>query len=514
MQQLVEEKRKKKEEIEEEKSQNQEALQLTVEQEREQKEEVIEKIPQPLVIRVRTKDMSMKPYEPKPDKGIITLESKKEIEFRKAKPKKEKRIRFEKVAPTFYSVRINEKAITIQTKNFLFKPESWPKVPKIAEVESGKKILERLEKKDRTQVEPVITAVEGEIPEELEIPNFFELLLGKGSWKISEEKPICIIVEETKERYEELIAILCRDIFREKIGGKPTPIYRETIEELKQEFESLVERKIIVVKKAEKSSENLIEILNGFFSQDLGFLILVTPEPLKLEEEIRKRGEQSANIITVNPQLEMEIIRDELLKIVRGKAFTIQAESFGEEFKRSTENLEEELIRKYLNFEAPDELKYDWDRLVASSSDGDEDASPLHSAMKAFVWMYEWKKHEKRITPKLEAIGGEDVKVEEEGKNYEIETLFDARNVRGKLTKKIKKYKDRKREKVYFVLRNLDILRNLPLFLSFKRDWRKAGYNVEFFGLDLDKEKLIPLDEFVKLIKILQAQEYTQFQEG
>ncbi len=342
----------------------------------------------------------------------------------------------------------------------------------------------------------------GEETKEERILNFFEFLLGKGAGRISGGKPVCIIVKETNEKYEELIAILCRDIFREKIGGKPTPIYRETIEELRHEFESLVERRIIVVKKVEESSKDLIQILKGFFSQDMGFLILVSPEPLKLEAEIRRSEELSAGIITVSPppEIEREEIRDELLKIVRGKKSPVQAESFGEEFKKSAENLEEELIRKYLNYsEAPDELKYNWDRLVASSPDGDEDASSLHSVMKAFVWIYEWKKHGKKVIPELEANRGEDVRIEEEGKNYEIETLFGRGNVRGHLTKKIKKYDEG--EKIYFVLKNLDILRNLSLFSSFKRYWRKAGYKVEFFGLDLDKEELVPLKEFTKVLK-------------
>ena len=51
-------------------------------------------------------------------------------------------------------------------------------------------------------------------------------------------------------------------------------------------------------------------------------------------------------------------------------------------------------------------------------------------------------------------------------------------------------------EKIYFVLRNLDILQNLPLLSRFKEDWKKAGYEIEFFGLELDNEKLVPLKEF------------------
>jgi hypothetical protein len=338
---------------------------------------------------------------------------------------------------------------------------------------------------------------------EFEPPNLFEFLLGKGAGKNSEGRPICIIVEKTEENYEDLIAILCRDIFREKVGGKPTPIYKETIEELRHEFESQVEGKIIIIEKVEKSSKDLIQILKGFFSQNMGFLILVSTEPLKLEDEIRRRGELSANIVTVNPQPELEMIREKLLNIVRGKESIIQAESFGTAFKKSVESLEEDLSTYLhnLRLKGPAKLKYDWDRVGASSPDSNEDANEVHSAMKAFLWMYEWKKHEKQIIPKLEADGGEDVRIEEEDKNYEIETLFGAGDVRGKLTRKIKKYKERKGEKVYFVLKNVDILRNLALLWSFRRDWRKAGYTVEFFGLNLDKEELVPLTEFVELVR-------------
>jgi hypothetical protein len=365
-------------------------------------------------------------------------------------------------------------------------------------IERGK---EEIKQTTKIQEETAAEVSEEEIGIEVELPNFFELLLGKGTGEISEGKPVCIIVEKTKENLEELIAVLCRDIYREKMGGKPTPIRKKTVEALRREWDSLVQRRIIIIEEVEKVNEELFEMLNGFFSQDIGYLILVTSQPFRLENEIRKV--EPSKIITVGGlPPEMEGKKEEILRSARGKE-SVSVGSFGEEFKRSAENLEEELIRKYLNSEkAPDELKYNWDRLVASSPDGDEDASPLHSAVKAFVWVYEWKKHEKRITPKLEASQGEDVRVEEEAKNYEIETLFGVEDVRSKLTKKIKKYQGRKGEKVCFVLRNLDILRNLSLLSSFRKDWSKVGYNVEFFGLDLDKEELVPLEEFVKLVKL------------
>ena len=315
----------------------------------------------------------------------------------------------------------------------------------------------------------------------------------------------CVIVERTKEKIEEVVAVLCREIYRERRGGKPTPIYKRTVEELRREWDALVERKLIIVEKVSGKKEEiemLREMLKGFFSQDMGFLILVSENPAELEDEIRKI-ELSANIITVGLPPEIEHCRDEILRCIRGKKSGTEeargfgeAKSFGEEFKRSVEIFDEEL-RKYLNYEkAPLELKRDWDRLMACSPESEKEASEEHSAMKAFVWLYEWEKHGKREIPELETEDrGTDVRIGD--KNYEVETLFVVGDVISKLTSKIKKYS--KGEKVYFVFRNLDILRNLKSLSSFKRDWKKADYDVECFGFDFAAGELVPLEAFVRL---------------
>ena len=341
-------------------------------------------------------------------------------------------------------------------------------------------------------------SAEAEAVEEHEITDFFEFLLGEGASKISAGKPICVIVERTKEKIEEVVAVLCREIYRERKGGKPTPIYKRTVEELRREWDALVERKLIIVEEVSGKKEEiemLREMLKGFFSQDMGFLILVSENPAELEDKIRGI-EPSANIITVGLPPEIEHRRDEILRCIRGKKSGIEVGSFGEEFKRSVEMFDEEL-RKYLNYEkAPLELKRDWDRLMACSPESEKEASEEHSAMKAFVWLYEWKKHGKREIPELETEDrGTDVRIGD--KNYEVETLFGVGDVISKLTSKIKKYSSG--EKVYFVFRNLDILRNLKSLSSFKRDWEKAGYDVECFGFDFAAGELVPLEAFVRL---------------
>jgi hypothetical protein len=378
--------------------------------------------------------------------------------------------------------------------------------------------FQELENEEEANEETVEAVVEGEIViseiaedevggKESEQLDFLKILIGKGAGRISERKPICIIVQKSKDEYEKLITILCRDVYREKSKqGMPIPVFRDNIEELKNELEILAQGKTLVVKEVKTVSKQLVQILEQFSSQGMGFLILVSTNPQKLEEEIRGRGELSAKIITVNVQPELEMMRNELLRIIRGKESIGEAESFGEEFKKSSESFEDELIEKYFNHDkAPEQLRNDWDKLVVSSPNGDEDASKLHSAMKAFVWLYEWKKHGKKIIPELEAEEGEDVKIED--KNYEIETMFGVGDVGGKIIGKIKKYQNRKGEKIYFVIRNMDILRNLSLLSTIKSDWRKKGYTVEFFGLDLDKQELVPLKAFVKVLKSRETKE-------
>lgn len=374
------------------------------------------------------------------------------------------------------------------------------------------------QKETEKEIVATTEAKGGLVEKEFEAINFFELLFGKGWGRISDGKPVCIIVEKTKAKLEKLIAVLCRDIYREKVGGKPTPINRVTIENLRRDVSSLVERKIIVIENidVEESREELFEMLKGFFSQDLGFLILVTSEFLKLENEIRN-VEPSANIVTIfglPPEIERK--EKEILRTVRGKKSVALAMSFdatgsvsieeirgfGEEFKTSVENFDGEL-EKYREYKkAPRELKRNWDKLMACSpTDYEKKASNEHSAMKAFVWLYEWIRHDKRKIPDLETPDtGADVRID--GNNYEIETLFGIGDITGKLTEKMKKYeKYKKYMKVYFVMRNLDILRNLPILSTFRTNWRKEGYEVEFFGLDFDKADLIPLEDFHKILK-------------
>ena len=380
----------------------------------------------------------------------------------------------------------------------LEKTSFFPKIASI-DIKTVSYYLNKKEDTDRQEPEEITLANDTSYTSESsEIPDFFESLFGNEAGKIFHGKPVCIIVPKTKEKYEEILAIVCRDIYREKKGGNPIPIYRKNINELKQEFEPRVENEIVVVENTEINNEYLFEVIKGFFSLDLGFLILVTNEPHQLRKKINKNI-PSANIVEIHLTADIKLKRDRILTLVRGRRLPTQQLSFGEEFKTSVEEFDKELIEKYLNYrKAPSELKKEWDKLEACSGESGE-ASKEHSAMKAFVWIYEWKGNDKKIIPYIEYNEGSriiDIKMKD--KNYEIETLFGVGDAMKKLTEKIKNYM--LGEKIYFVLRNIDILRNLTLLWSFRNYWRKQGYKIDFLGIDLENKKFLSLNDIVNLL--------------
>lgn len=143
--------------------------------------------------------------------------------------------------------------------------------------------------------------------------------------------------------------------------------------------------------------------------------------------------------------------------------------------------------------------------MLASSPEFKEWASKIHSAIKALIWIYEWRRNNGRVNIKLESRENSEVSwdVKVEGRTqivYEVETLYGVGNVLAKLTKKMREIKTCGKHGV-FVFRNIDILRHLQLLVSFRELWRKEGCSLDIMGVDLERGELVDLDEFVKLMK-------------
>ena len=317
-------------------------------------------------------------------------------------------------------------------------------------------------------------------------------------------------------------------MYRERIGGLPTPIWINTINELKEYWNSLVEGRIVVVEKADVDEEgnrlqDLFQILEAFFSQGLGTLVLVMKNPEKLKPKLYKLPSLADQIIEVDPNRIINLktynpeLLEQLLKLIRGKPFTefdIKLESIGEAIRTAIEHFDKELVKSYLNplkaLKQYPELAREWDKVCASSPELTKWASKIHSAIKALIWIYEWRRNNGQVEIELESKDngsskkdGWDLKISQLRQVYEVETLFGVGDVLAKLSSKVRKFVDELGclWRIVFVLRNIDILRHLRLLYGFVEFWRKQGYEVEVKGVDLEKGQLIDLDEFVKLMK-------------
>jgi hypothetical protein len=386
------------------------------------------------------------------------------------------------------------------------------------------KIAPYLEEAEKTQIpEAELEKIEqegepsapiGAIDETL--PDFTKLLLSLSIASIRSGGPLCIIVPKSEEKYEDLVSILCREVYREKVGGKPEPIIAGSIDELEYLFQPAVENQIVILElkdSKDKINHYLINKLRGFFSLNSGFLILVSEEKnleLNLKEEI---PDIENKLVTLEPRKLSDLSKNRIFNIISGFKRTPQKEGgmiisypLGSEFKKASEEFDGVIIRKYLNEyyrRAPEELKCVWNKLTASSATDEEEASDLHSALKAFIWSIKWEEGKRAI--ELEDEKKEcDVRVGDEF--YEVETFFGSGDFVSKLTEKMEKYTDG--EKVYFVLRNLSIFLHLPELLIFKSTWQKKKKvgKLEIFGLDIKNEKLVPIEEFQKEFKEIESE--------
>ena len=345
-----------------------------------------------------------------------------------------------------------------------------------------------------------------------EVLDFLDFM-GEGASRIFEGKPLCIILQKREESWEYLVATICREAYREKRGGLPEPIIGK-LEELKFEFEPRVENEIVVVegvKLGDEEQQLLRRALSGFFSKGLGYLILVSEDPGELAAWIKQEVPSvRPHLLGLYPEMSEEQKR-KVLNFVSGRlratpeakqtaeaGIVVEEQvSFGEAFKEAVDAFDRRLAELLDFSKAPKKLRKLQNKLVASAPDKGETASDEHSAMKAFVWLHAWREHRGRVVPELEDERGVDVRVLDE--NYEVETFYGVGYPMAKLVEKMEKFG--RGEKVYFVLRNVSILLHLRDLLTFRKDWRDEGYNVEIFGLDLEAKELIPLDWVVSCLR-------------
>jgi hypothetical protein len=503
-------------------------------------------------------------------KRIEPVKSKVEFSTVKEEKSGREKISIEAAEAMFYPKVVGtteRNVLKVYTKEFINEVKFEKKRLKIPKrVENGKKIIEEL--KNRTAVS-VGTSAEGKAPEEeLEL---FELFIKSSTGifpkGISIKKPVLLILAKPKDdNYGSSLQIICREIFHELIGGLPIPIIRSKGKKDVEEGKKDVEEELRAENRIEFIDNSMTEYftptsskikqgkeiwdsvdwekigkrLNEFYAQGFGVVIFQIPGELLKEfkeklEEIT--GDLRPQIIELYPRYtgNIPILTNssiiDVIELKKGIASAVwgfivpkgdQRWKEGETFDNFFTACENEFYER-LNKIRRIEVKVGNKKLLPSFLVNiGENESDLHYWMKVFIVKYliEKERYDKE-TIKTETPLAPDSKIipdiQVDNRVIEVETLYGTgvkyHDPLNKVVETIGKYKNGNFN-LQIILKNLDLFfyyKDLTkLKKSAKDEWNR---DVEFFGLNLDKEELIPLDEFVNLIKILQAQEYTQFQE-
>jgi len=347
-----------------------------------------------------------------------------------------------------------------------------------------------------------------------------------------EEPLIIIIPKKENEEYGATIQIICRELYREFVGGLSIP-KRMTEEPLEEE--SNVSDKIIFIDKIKAEEfglgnnsnfnnvnwNNLGRKLQEFYSHRFGFYIIEIPfrELDYLINEIKKATQNlRPYIIIISPKLEgkedyeftkeSKVIIKDLVKIKRkicslifgsvipkeddrwiaGKTFDNFFTSCNDEYRTRLIKLEQQKIRV-----ENEEVSVP---LLVKRVDKEGD---LHYKIKIFIVKYLYEKEQcKKNSVKIEEKLNDDnitPDVHVGNTAYEVETLYGSAKPLNKIVEKVENYKDLP-IKVKIVLKNWDVFIYFKHLIDLEKELReKENFDVEFMTLNLEENTLINIKE-------------------
>lgn len=386
---------------------------------------------------------------------------------------------------------------------------------------------------------------------ELSLPSGYEdTIFGQMSRANVSSKPVVILLEEPRsDSYVASVALMARELYRIRVGGKPTCVWLSPWDEDERtevELDSSAEGKILVIDLLDRNSTSQGELdlgkivnkgrlerrLKEMISQDYGFIIInygeekigiEYPIPAKI---IKIRGKAHSNmekekissacwtfslgnskdLDSVSERVEDRELRANILRIHHSllsfDQFFLTAE------KRFYERMEK-LKREYIEV---------WHHLKLDDEEGEE-----HKFMKLLTVLALSKEKvglkEKDLKTKAvdllvegeieteHEIQGQgkrrsDVYVKGENRYLEIETFYGTGDPIEKLDgQTLRKYLHSGVKRVDVILLGVHILLYLRDLLEIRRVYReKHGIDVNFFTLDSTEIKLVPLNEFLRVV--------------
>ena len=379
--------------------------------------------------------------------------------------------------------------------------------------------------------------------EEIPEPDIVDFVFGVSNSKISSKGPKIVLYKELdNDSTIGSFETLCIKIYREKVGGNPRIQPIKKFDEFNiREIEKWVEanKRIITIdldsdKKRVHSwfrEENLRETLRRDMIGDVGFIIFKTRDGKlyehckKVLENLKIEIEHPLNIVYAKPNpLSFEkkkkisslawgnVNLDRLAPIIveENEIERRYGGIFDDIFNKRSKSLFEKRLEEL--------EKEDGGIYVYATEQHEGEESSEHLQMKWFIVKLLSKEQKLKDLIEIEEI----IKTEEEYEGlipdirvddsvYEVETLF-AEDREGKIPKKkidstIRKYESTSINEINIILDNLTFLRHLRDLTEIRKvlkGWATIyGKKINFYTLDIQNSKLLPLGEVIKKIKNL-----------
>ncbi len=359
-----------------------------------------------------------------------------------------------------------------------------------------------------------------------EASDFYEKAVGCFSGLKGIYRPVCVILSKHKtDSYVHSLALVCRELYRIKRGGKPRPRWlsrwsKEEIEEFMRAGESIFvvdDSKCEVLPnfskvKLEKDAEErvreskFLDRLHELFSQDYGFVILHVPKRWSqwLYKLLKERAHYYIPALKlIEPKSLHPYVRKRLAEMCWGFVDT-EGRTFDELFGNAERGYYERLAQANQDVEL---------KLMIEE---DPDASFEHESLKVITVKALAKElgaeneeeilrmlKEGVIQSEYEFEGGKaDIHVSPRH-FIEIETFYGVEDPVRKLKKTLSKYLN-KSVRVSIVVQGLHMLLFLKELIEFERFYKQEHeVDLNFYTIDLKEYRLVSLKEFLKMLREL-----------
>ncbi|WP_058991488.1 hypothetical protein [Haloarcula sp. CBA1127] len=364
-------------------------------------------------------------------------------------------------------------------------------------------------------------------------PDLYDLLFKMPAGSIGMGAPVCIVAGTRKsERYRQTLETLCREQFRQIVGGRPladlfTPGEAESVEDTRVQnrisslddsdsdyfgFVSRLEEeggitRELIEEKGDADLERLHSRIDEFFTQTLGYLLLFVDEQFAgaLYEHLRstKDVRESVNIRPLRVRDLPDDVKRELVRLAWGDVYL-------ETDQRDLDTLFHAGEEKFKQAIEPDQGVIEE---ITSHNQGEE--SHLHYLLKCFVVDFllrqenldpagdhPWDDMRERVQTETEPWAHSEIRPDVYNSKtkevYEIETLFgsDHRTI----NRTIEKYEGVNVKRINIIIPNLTCLRNLKTIN--RKTNEKFGNmfqnEVEFWAIDANHGELFPVRELVR----------------